>query len=276
MQTILASGQLKQKIGSGKCRMKNYRMTFLDQTHLSAIMALQEIIVQNLSRPDLLQTFSYDFMKQHMGRQGMVLGILVEDRLVAFRNIYYPSPRDKEWNLGIDLGLPAAELTQVANLQMVCVHPDFRGNALAYKMNRVSLDALTDAGTYHHICATVSPHNVWNIPILFRSGFCIVKLKNKYGGKQRYVVYQNLRQPMRYSDDSAVYVRLDDLRTQKMLLSRGLCAIALKKAGGRSSDNPSGNIHLIFKSPLRRKASAETPNGVKIEEPERQGAKQLA
>lgn len=273
MQTTLASGQLKQKMGYGKCRMKTYRMTFLDHTHLSSMMALQEFIVQNLSRPDLLQTFSYDFMKQHLGRRGMVLGILVEDRLVAFRNVYYPSQRDKEWNLGIDLDLPAAELAHVANLQMVCVHPDFRGNALAHKMNRVSLDRLRDAGTYHHICATVSPHNVWNLPILFRSGFRIVNLKNKYGGKQRYVVYQNLRQPMRFSDDSAVYVRLDDLGTQKMQLSRGLCAIAQKETGDRSSDNPSGNFHLIFKSPLRRQAFTENPNGAETEEPKRQGAR---
>jgi len=161
MNTILATGLLRRESQNTRARTSAYRIAYLEEKHLPLVMQLQEKAVRNLSRPDLLQSFSYDFMKRHMGPQGVVLGVFVENRLVAFRNLYYPHPRDKEWNLGLDLDLPEEELGSVANLQMVCVHPHFRGNRLALIMNRVSLGLLRERGTHHHICATVSPYNIW-------------------------------------------------------------------------------------------------------------------
>lgn len=125
----------------------------------------------------MLQSFSEDFMKQHLEPLGFAIGVFLENRLAAFLNVYYPASMDKEWNLGIDAGLTGADLRHVANLQMVCVHPRFRGNALATKMNRIALKLLRQRGTHHHICATVSPDNIWNIPALLKSDFHIVKLK---------------------------------------------------------------------------------------------------
>ena len=173
MGSILASGLLKPKRNGARNRTLKYIITLLGEKHLAQVMALQAVIVQNLGRPDMLQSFSRDFMKQHMGRQGAALGVFVENRLAAFRNLYYPDPWEKEWNLGLDLGLAGEELAKVANLQMVCVHPRFRGNGLAFEMNRISLRLLRESGTRHHVCATVSPYNIWNIPILLKSGFRI-------------------------------------------------------------------------------------------------------
>ncbi len=252
MNTILATGRLRQKSQNSRARRSAYRITYLEEKHLPLVMQLQEVIVQNLSRPDLLQSFSYDFMRRHMGTQGVVLGVFVENRLVAFRNIYYPDPWDKEWNLGLDLDLPEEELGHVANLQMVCVHPRFRGNRLALIMNRVSLGLLRERGTHHHICATVSPYNIWNIPVLLESGFRVARLKNKYGDKVRYIVHQNLRSPLRFNDDSTAQVRLDDLGAQRKCFDAGLYGVALSKREDQSRDNPAGGFDMIFKSPGTR------------------------
>ena len=259
MQRILATGWLKQKVNDSGSKMVKYSMTCLNKSHLPQVMALQEIICQNLQCPDLLQPFSDDFMAQHMGRRGIVLGVFVKDRIAAFRNLYYPKPNDRQWNLGIDMGLADAALTQVVNLQMICVHPLYRGNALALKMNQIVMNLLREKGTHPHVCATVSPYNVWNIPVLLKSGFAVGKLKSKYGGKVRYIVYQNLDQPLAFDDHSEIPVSLDDFATQKKLLNIGFYGVDLKRKQRISADNLAGNFDLMFKLPFHDNTTAFDP-----------------
>lgn len=255
MNSILETGLLRQRGQDSRSHALEYSITYLDEKHLPLMMQLQENIVQNLARRDLLQSFSYDFMKHHMGPQGVVLGVFVKKQLVAFRNLYFPDPWDAEWNLGMDLGLPKKELVNVANLQMVCVHPSFRGNSLALKMNRVSLGLLRERGTHHHICATVSPYNIWNIPVLLDCGFRVARLKNKYGGKVRYIVHQDLRKPFHFNDDSAVKVRLNNLDAQKKWFDAGFYGVALNKREDPDLKEPAGGFDLVFKSPATIQAA---------------------
>lgn len=253
MRRNLAAGVLKKSSGAAAGRTLKYTVDFLDQQHLQLVMTLQEVIIQNLGRPDLLQPFSAEFVRQHMGPRGIVLGAFVRNRLVAFRNVYYPGSMDKQWNLGLDLGLAEEDLSKVANLQMVCVHPGFRGYGLAYKMNQVALGLLLEKGTHCNVCATVSPYNIWNLRILIASGFCICKLKSKYGGKLRYIVYQNLRRPFNFDARSAVSIRLNDLHTQEKLFDAGFCATELNSREKICSDHPMDGCDLIFKAPVAQK-----------------------
>ena len=273
MQNILATGWLKPKKRSVHSKVLPYAVVPLGEAHLPVVMALQECIIQNLGQPDLLQPFSCDFMRQHMGRRGMVLGVFAEGRLVAFRNIYFPDPLDEEWNLGLDLALPKEALEKVANLQMVCVHPRFRGNGLALKMNQISLGLLRQSSTHPHVCATVSPYNVWNLPILLGTGFRVAKLKNKYGGKLRYILYQDLNKPYSFHDEGVVQVHLEDFDTQQKLFSAGFSGVALLKRENPGRHNPAAGLDMLFKLPAEakvlplaldrstvlRKASGRTP-----------------
>ena len=221
-------------------------------------MALQEIIVKKLPSKNLLQTFSWEFMKQHMGDRGFVLGVFVGKRLVAFRNVYFPDPEDKEWNLGIDLGLGLNELSYVANLQMVCVHPDFRGNALALSMNKVALQLLRELKSYYHICATVSPDNIWNIPVLLASGFSISKIKAKYGGKIRYIAYQDLRRPLSYCTSYSRAVRIDDLEMQKKLMDIGYHGTHIVQRNQGRGHQGSRSIDIVFQAVAGTPRDSET------------------
>ncbi len=250
MQPIIKTGWLRQKSDEATGRMVRYRISRLDENQLPQVMALQQTICRNLQHPDLLHAFSQDFMKQHMGQCGTVLGVFVKKRLVAFRNLYYPDPNDSEWNLGIDLNLEQDQLSQVVNLQMVCVHPDFRGNHLALILNRIALHTLRERGTHPHVCATVSPHNIWNLPVLLASGFHVARLKIKYGGKVRYIVHQHLYHRRRFDDRSAVKVCLDDLDTQKRLLGAGFLGVQLKKRESIDTKGSTAGFNLLFKRPV--------------------------
>lgn len=227
MQAVLETGTLKVKTRDKNAQPQQYVMTLLGEEHLPQIMGLQGHIVQNLSHPDLFAHLPQELMKAHFGPGGFTLGVFVDDRLIAFRNVYFPNSRENEWNLGLDIGFAAEQSAKFANLQMVCVHPDFRGNALALKMNRRALALLQHKGTCEHVCATVSPYNVWNIRVLLNCGFRMRTLKMKYGGKLRYIVYQNLRTPLDFSDEEAVYARLDDLDAQKEIFHSGRYGVAL-------------------------------------------------
>lgn len=260
MRRILQTGWLRHNGLKGQRRVLPYTIRYLDEAHLPCMMALQDTVAQFLGRPDLLHCFSYDFMKQHVGSRGFVLGVFVKSRLAAFRNVYYPDSRDREWNLGMDLRLPEEALTQVANLQMVCVHPWFRGNSLALRMNRISLGLLRANGTCRHIFATVSPYNIWNLPVLLRSGFHIVHLKSKYGGKMRYIVYQDLRKPSLFDESSAVRLPLNDLDSQCKLLGAGYCGVALQRNADIHRGDHGGGFELIFKALLESRPISCDPS----------------
>jgi RimJ/RimL family protein N-acetyltransferase len=204
-----------------------YTMRYLDENYLEQVLDLQAMIVQNLPSPDLLQPFPPDFMRQHVRNKGRIIGVLADNELIAFRALYFPDMDDHEWNLGFDIGLQESDLAKVANLQMVCVNPLYRGNQLGLKMNRHAIRFLKEETDYIHLCATVHPRNHWNVRVLMKSGFVIRNLKEKYGGKLRYIVYQNLREPIRIMSSGEVLVKHMDIDEQKKVLKRGFLGIDL-------------------------------------------------
>jgi len=204
-----------------------YTMRYLDESYLQQVLDLQAMIVQNLPSPDLLQPFPPDFMRQHVRNKGRIIGVLADNELIAFRALYFPDMDDHEWNLGFDIGLQDSELSKVANLQMVCVNPLYRGNQLGLKMNRHAIRFLKEETDYIHLCATVHPRNHWNVRVLMKSGFVIRNLKEKYGGKLRYIVYQNLREPIKIMSSGEVLVKHMDIDEQKKVLKRGFLGIDL-------------------------------------------------
>lgn len=239
MTDALERGVLLKKRPDGRpisvaCEMKRLTVACLGQ-----VMALQELIVSRLSRPEMLQPFSEAFMRTHFGPRGIVLGVFVEKELVAFRNVYFPKADDREWNLAIDLGFPPQALPRVANLQMVCVHPSFRSNGLALKMNRQAIKVIGRLGCIDHLFATVSPYNYWNINILLETGFTIRALKDKYGGKLRYLAYQDVSRPRPTGKNECRIAPLTDFKQQQTLFQSGYSGIRIQRAPHMST--PAGS-----------------------------------
>ena len=245
MEPVLETGILSAKRSDGGSTTQQYSIMALDQSDLPRILELQDLIVRHLHRKDILEPFPPEFMKAHLGRKGFILGLFSQGRLWAFRNVFFPDVGDKVWNLGLDIGLPRPELKRVANLQMVCVHPDYRGNGVALKLNRLALKLLRERGHFEHICATVSPYNIWNLRILLSSGFHVRELKSKYGGKLRYVVYQRLVHPVTFETDAVAHIAIEDFKEQKRMLRTGLCGVAVKEIG-----DAGGSGHPFWEKPL--------------------------
>ena len=205
--------------------------TIKDEKYLPDLMHLQNIIFDHLDREDSLQSFPEDFMQQHIKEKGFILGVFCNEKLIAFRNTYFPDIDDSEWNLGLDLGFSDKELARVVNFQLVCVHPDFRGNSLANTLNNLAIKTLKSNYPHYHLCATVSPYNVWNIRVLLDSGFIIKKLKTKYNGKLRYIVYQDLRRDYHPKKTPDIPVELLDFTKQKELFKQNILGMDIKYNG---------------------------------------------
>ena len=207
-------------------------MKVLDETYLDEIMNLQDLIIRRLSREDLLLPFSLEFMRSHFSQKGFVIGILVADELVAFRNVYFPDITDMEWNHGQDFGFSKEKCRQTANLQMVCVHPLYRGNRLARKMNQQAIRMIREQNRFEHLMATVSPYNYWNVDILLNSGFDIVGLKHKYNGKLRYIAYQNLKSLPAAPPPTNQVACLTDFQKQEELFREGYHGFRISEIPG--------------------------------------------
>jgi hypothetical protein len=243
---IIETDHIRIKTGNQLSQEIPCVMQMLDESHLDEVMNLQSTIIQRLSRKEMLQPFSWSFMQSHFSQKGFVLGIFVENKLVAFRNMYYPDGNDREWNLGLDLGLPQKEYKRTANFQMVCVHPLYRGNSLARKMNQQAIRIIKKQNRFDHLLATVSPFNYWNVGILLRSGFVIKALKKKYNDKLRYIVYQNLKVPPPSPPASDQTAGLTDFQKQEKILQKGYHGFRICEIPGEHTpiDEISDKYHI--------------------------------
>ena len=116
-------------------------MRLLEEDDLSSIINLQQIVLNNLNDADIFEPQSAESLGDCVKTHGQIMGIIVEERLIAYRVIYFP--KHHQDNLGRDLSLPKSVLNSVAHLESVVVHPDYRGNSLALKMNVQALKIMS-------------------------------------------------------------------------------------------------------------------------------------
>lgn len=207
-------------------------MIFLEDSYLSSIMTLQEMIVEDLKGTNIYQHDSAEFIKSCLKTHGRIIGIVVKDKLIAYRIIYFPKHSDD--NLGIDLDFPEKILTKVAHFEGLIVHPDYRGNSLAFKMNSQALNLMKTL-KYHHACVTISPKNLYNLKIVFQLGFVIKKLKIKYVDKLRYILHKNLEQELSFNPKYDILIPSTDIDAQQKALQQGLMGYQVIKNGNQFS-----------------------------------------
>ena len=196
----------------------NYEMAFLDESYSGQVNQLQDEIVEEINDPVFYDPVAPEDIEKRFGREGRIIGTFADQRLIACRIIHFPPPGGD--NFGIDINLPEKELPDVAHLAGVLVLPLYRRNALAFAMNLHAIDAIKSLG-YRHLCSTVFPGNLANVATQFKTGLFIRGLKNKYGGKPRYIFYQDLQKPVVVEARESKTISIEDIEYQKQLLEEG-------------------------------------------------------
>ncbi len=217
MSRILRKGVLKKRIGNSY-EKKEYVMELLGIDRIPEVIDLQNIVVQKLSFSEIFQPDSKEFIKQELVNGGKIIGVYSEDELVAYRFITIPKKRTM--NLGEDLHISKKELQRVGHLESTIVHPDYRGNGLQRKTLKHAL-AIFDYLGYYHVCSTISPKNYHSLKNIMSGGLVIKKLKEKYGGKMRFILHRNLKnnQPKMYTKN--ILINDINILKEEKVLERG-------------------------------------------------------
>ena len=188
----------------------------LTESDLSIIQAVQADVCAALENPAILQPLSDEELLNILRGNGVMIGVFVSERLVAFRALLKPQI-DEDEHLGADVG--ANDFSRVLYQEISNVHPEFRGHGLQKLMARWIMDEV-DLAHYDWICATVMPYNIASLKDKFAQGMYVYALKWKYGGKLRYVFGKNLHDNREFTSAS-VHVSMGDTEKQQQLLADG-------------------------------------------------------
>ena len=84
----------------------------------------------------------------------------------------------------------------------------------------------------HFPLPTVSPKNYPAVSNLLKGGLVIKGLKEKYGGKLRYILYQNLAMPISRGIEHTITIKNTDIEGQRKALMQGYYGYEARKQAG--------------------------------------------
>lgn len=213
-------------ITSGFLGNTPYEVYVLNETHIPQLKTLQLEVVNALENKATLQPLDEEELSYILNGNGVMIGVFIEGKLIAFRALL--EPEINEEHLGYDIGLTTEEeLKKVLYQEISNVHPDFRGFGLQRTMADIIMQQI-DSTMFSIVCATVMPGNIASLKDKFSQGMYVVNLKLKYGGKLRYVFMKSLQQEVKkWSEEK--FVPMNDTEGQQKLLKQGFVGLSMKK-----------------------------------------------
>lgn len=206
-----------------------YEVHLLNESHIQELMTLQLEVVEALEDKAILQPLDEGELSFILRGNGVMIGVFVEEKLIAFRALLQPELDDE--HLGYDIGLTTEdELKKILYQEISNVHPAYRGYGLQRTMADIIMQQV-DLTKFNVVCATVMPGNIASLKDKFSQGMHVAALKLKYGGKLRYVFMKDLMCEGNTTWQQEQFVSMDDTEGQQALLKRGFVGRSMKKTG---------------------------------------------
>ena len=206
-----------------------YEVHVLNETHIPQLMTLQLEVVEALENKAILQPLDEEELSFILRGNGVMIGVFVEGKLIAFRALLQPEIDDE--HLGYDIGLSTeGELKKVLYQEISNVHPNYRGYGLQRTMADIIMQQV-DLTKFNVVCATVMPGNIASLKDKFSQGMHVAALKFKYGGKLRYVFMKDLTCEEKVAWQEEQFISMDDTEGQQQLLKSGFVGRTMKKDG---------------------------------------------
>ena len=214
---VLETGVLTKKIDG---TLHEFQIVVLTPDDLEEVLRVEKETLYSLEKVSQYHPGSRQIFQDSLEGKGLIVGCLVENQLIGFRSIWYP--RDHQDNLGLEIGLQANQLSEVAHLERSCVLPEFRGNNLQIRMTRHAINLAKKNKYFRYIFSTVAPENYASMQDKFLADMVIVKLKKKYEGFYRYIFFQDIVEPIssQVNPSELNYVDGDDIDRQSEILSQ--------------------------------------------------------
>ncbi len=238
---------MSQIVGNGTLRNRQenklypYEMRLLDMKNIEEIMSLQYEILSAMKDTDVCVAMTDSEVTDILNGLGEMVGVFVDNTLVAVGASLFPG--DREDNLGRDIDLCDAELMKVAHLEFAAVHPLYRGNSLQKIVAGYLVKSIAEAGRFEFILNTISPLNPVSLDTGFYLGLHIRKLLVKYGGLIRYILFCDTKNPVITDSDTLISVHSSDFIKQQELLELGYYGIGF--------ENGLKSGHILFGKVVR-------------------------
>lgn len=155
--------------------------------HINSICKIQEEAFAHLDDPDILRKNSREVLSECLIEPHYTLGSFYHNKLIAFA-ILYDGGKSEE-NIGYDIDIEDSMLNLVANIKLVIVLPEYRGNGLQKKLI-LKLEKIAKEKDKKILCATVSPKNNFSIRNFELLGYKFHSCKIKYGGLKRNIYFK--------------------------------------------------------------------------------------
>ena len=221
---ILEKGTVTSRV-DGNCHA--YRFCVLNTHDIDAVLRVQDETVRHIHDSSLYYPDTRELFEASLSSEGLIIGCFVNDRLVAFRSIWYPRLRPE--NLGLDIGMrDRSQLALVAHLERACVIPEFTGNRLQMKMTHHAIDMARRTSSFCYLFSTVAPMNYASMHDKFSVDMLILKLVKKYDGYYRYIFFKNVMNPILIHSPTPSSIRLldgDDIEAQVSLLGQNAAMV---------------------------------------------------
>lgn len=201
----------------GEIKDLSLQVQVLTLSDLPELLSVQGAVIQAMTDPDHYQSLSIEEFKKLLNDQTLI-GAKFNGRLIAFRAMLIP-PIDDE-HLGRDIGWPTSSLERVLYQEVTNVHPNFRGYGLQTHLGKLLMEQFESDDRFDVVCATVAPFNIPSMKDKFALGLRIGALKEKYGGKLRYIYYKPFHRPWSEPSDM-IDVMMRDRMHQETLLQDG-------------------------------------------------------
>ncbi|MDM8525663.1 hypothetical protein QUF80_20015 [Desulfococcaceae bacterium HSG8] len=203
-----------------------YNIRFLNRGNLHQITELNAHVMNNIDDPVMYHP-PYDVeLLSFCLCEGLAIGVFYENRLVAYQVTYYSDSRCED--PGADLGIPNIRTRNAAQFHGIAVHSLCRSRGFGLAMTKYAIHAVRNARV-SHAAATCHPDNLHSLTILFTSGFRIKGLKNKYGGKLRYILHKEFGGDG-FSPGVRAVADHKDIKTQKRMLAEGYVGVGTEKS----------------------------------------------
>lgn len=154
------------------------------------IIYIMEQVVSFISNPSWFVADDMEFVTRHLENEGFILLAFIHETPAGF--LIIRTPKEALDNLGQDLEMPQEEFMLAAHMESVAVLPQFRGLEVARKLLIHGEERLKQKG-YRHLLATVHPDNLASLHNFEKLDYHIKKKVLKYGGKERLIVYKQIR-----------------------------------------------------------------------------------
>lgn len=163
--------------------MNDIIISVAEQSDAQEIYDVMQEVYDRLENKTLYVCDDLDYVKNHVSDEGMtVIARNKDGKIIGSFMFRYPGVSDD--NLGRDIALDETELGKVVHMESAVVSPEYRGNELQLKMLQYA-EKIIDTNKYKYFMSTVSPDNPASYRSLEKSGYELVKTKEKYGGLLR-------------------------------------------------------------------------------------------